>query len=471
MDHVKIKQIFSLALLVFLVGCRPPADLLLKIERHNVKIDAIYNYLPRRDLPLYSKTQLDSLVQELLSDQLMLYDAYKQKYHQRDEVKTTVAAFHYNYCIEFFIKRHFIDSLITEKVLIDRYRALSPDYRDYHPFKKVRDDLYEDELAKRRLIIAEAVADYYQHLKIATMLRLLQPAFDHFLAQYNELVRNTARGDSLEAKPVSILESMHFDSAFAQIKNRQYNRTWLINLMKLRQIDLPRGVLSPASFYNVIETLILEELIYHQSKSEKFDQEPAFRQAVQKYREKTMLHLYQIENISKQIVALEDSLQAFYQKNIARRYLSPAAVEVWTIFAQDSLEAKSVLQKALQGQDFAKLYHRYNARPLKNQGYLGLITANDYGEIGKTALTAGPNCVIPKLVNSGKYFVVIKTGRFIPARPIDYQLVRKEVAKDYSKEKYDAIRSRLTQSLLQKYQTKIYLENLYQYVAKMGAEN
>lgn len=472
MHKVKTKPIFSVFLLAVLIGCHSSDDdVLLKIERQKVKIDAIHKYITRRDLPLCTKTKLNSLIQELTADQLMLYDAYKQKYHHRDEVKAAVAAFQYNTCIEFFFKRHLVDSLITEKVLIDRYRALSLEYRAYHPFKKVRDDLYEDELARRRLMIEETVANYYQHLKVASMLRLLQPAFNRFLAHYNELYRNQTEKDSLAVNPAFVLESMLFDSALAQIKNRQYTRAWLIKTIKERQINVPTGVLSPTMFSNIIENLILEELIYNQAKSEKIDQEPAFRQAVQRYRDDIVLHLYQVENISNRIIAGEDSLRAFYKRNKEIRYLSPAAVEVWTIFIQDSLKASSILNKALRGEDFTKLFRRYNSRPVKNQGYLGYITSVDYGTIGKIAVAAGANRIVPELVPVGKFFVVIKTGRFIPATPLDYNKIRQQVSIDYAKERYESLRQQLALDLQKKYQTCIYYDKFYKYVEKIGAEN
>lgn len=398
----------------------------------------------------------------------MLYDAYQKDYPQRELVEKTVTAYRYNRLIEYYIESRIIDTLISEQDIIRRYRALSPEYRAYHPYKKVRGDLYKDELARRKIAIDEAVASFYRTIKAETMFHIIEPSFSRFVQKYNDLYRQKAESGAVT--PLDLLGELTFDSSLAQIKNRTFDRQWLIETIQFRQINLPAGVLSPATFGDIVETLVTEELIFILAKKENLNREQAYLRSVKKYTDDFILHLYQIDNISNRISDSDDSLFAYYEKYKHVRYYRPPAMEVAVIFLADSQKAAQVLNRARKGENFTSLYQRYNSRSVSRNGYLGFITEEDYGLIGRKALQAQPHQILPELVPVGKFWAVVKTLRYQPAVPEMFEKVKPRVAADYSEENFRLRRMKIGAELITKYRPVVYSERFYNYVKALGEE-
>ncbi len=447
--------------LVLLSTCEKRQVPLLKIEHQYVPVEAFYQIIPARDLPLYSHDHLQSLVNDFACDQLMLYDAYRQKFHKKPEVEQAVNAFRQNYLLEYYQKRFIVDSLITEKDLIRRYRSFSKEYQVYHPYRDVRPTLYKEALSAKRLLIAEKVVELYNNVKTRSMLHFFKPTFEHFVALYNENYQRVNKSNSGEISPLDVLATFTFDSFLAQIKGKSYNQRWLMKAIKERQINVPTGMLNVATFKNVFENLILDEIIIKNAQAAGLQREPEYRQTVKKFQDDMTLQLYQKEKISAKIINSEDSLRAYYEKQKNSRYMAPARAEVRAIFLNDSLKARQVLKKALRGENFDLLYRNFNTRTQPPKGHLGFITADDYGAIGKAALKSGPNRIYPEIVPSGHDYAVVRTLRFKDTQPLDYSSIKPRVATDYGEEQFQALRQKLFNGLKKKYHLTVYFDNLF----------
>lgn len=458
--HRKIWLVLIISL-VLLSTCEKRQVPLLKIEHHYVPVEAFFQIIPARDLPLYSHDQLQSLVNDFACDQLMLYDAYRQNYHKKPDVEQAVHAFRQNYLLEYYQKRFIVDSLITEKDLVRRYRSFSKDYQAYHPYRDVRPTLYKEALSAKRTLIAEKVVELYNNVKTRSMLHIIKPTFDNFVALYNDNYQRLNKNNSGEISPIEVLASFTFDSVLAQIKGKSYDQSWLMQVIKERQINVPTGMLNVATFKNIFENLILDEIIIKNAQAAGLRREPEYRQTVKRFQDDMTLQLYQKDKINVKIINSEDSLRAYYEKRKNSRYMAPARAEVRVIFLNDSLKARQVLKEALRGENFDLLYRNFNTRTQPSKGYLGFITSDDYGAIGKAALTSRPNRIYPEIVPSGHDYAVVRILRFKDAQPLDYSSIKPRVATDYGEEQFQALRQKLMNELKKKYHLTVYFDNLF----------
>lgn len=162
------------------------------------------------------------------------------------------------------------------------------------------------------------------------------------------------------------------------------------------------------------------------------------------------------------VAANEDSLLEYYRRYKDTRYLSLSKSEVCEIFIKDSLRAVEILNLARKSKNFSALANKYTERfrDQKRPGYLGFITAEQYGGIGKTAQKLRAGEMFEQLIPSGDGFSIIKSISFVPAEPKDFESVKSIVAQNFTDYRYSMVRDSLITVLKNKYRLKIFFNNL-----------
>jgi len=279
---------------------------------------------------------------------------------------------------------------------------------------------------------------------------------------YNDNFRGLYAQNVPDISPNLVLKGINDDRVIVKTKYRAYSKSWLQEEIRGRRIEIPYGIINPDIFRNIFKTLIVEDIFYQLAYKMNLDKSPLFINKVENYQRSLLLSRYKSKKIYDYISANEDSLIEYYHRHKDTRYLSPSKSEICEIFIKDSLRAVEILNLARNSNNFSGLAKKYTERfrDQKRPGYLGFITAEQYGGIGKIAQNLRAGEMYKQLIPSGDGFSIIKSFSFIPPEPKDFESVKSTVAQNFSDERYTMVRDSLVTALKEKYRLKIYFDNL-----------
>jgi len=454
--------ISTLMLIVCFSACGNGDPMLVKINSRCISVKDFYRTVPAHDFSFYSVDQQKEKVTNFANDELMLYDAHKKRLHRESSYTKQIDYYYKNSLIDEYLMTTIVDSIVSENYLLHAYAGLGQRFRDAHPYSKYREHLFQSAVSEKR--------DELQNALFALMKKIASDysfAFDdsalNFLSKaYNDTFLNRYGNNSPDITPDRILMSIKDDRTVLKTKSRSYSKSWLENEIDLRRLELPYGTIDPKLFKNIFETIAIEDIFYRLSLKNNLDKSSRFYDKYENYKRSFLLSQYKLKMINSAINVNDDSLLAFYSKHKNSRYLLPSRAEVCEIFIKDSLRASQILKIALKSRDFCNLAKKHTER-FRNQdrpGYLGFITADQYGGIGKAAQNIRTGEVGGSLIRSGEGFSIIKTLSFIPPEPKSFETVKATVAQDYSEQRYKVVCDSLINTLGNKYRFKIFFENI-----------
>lgn len=454
--------IYILVFLTFLNDCGDRKQILVRINFHSVPIDNFYKIIPRDEFVLFTPEEIRKKITEFANDELMLFDSHKLKIHKDKDIISKINSYSMNLLIEDYLKKTVIDSVIPENYLLRSYATLSPEFRSAHPYSKQRNRLFEAAVNSNRDVIQSAIYNLFERTVNELEIVVDDSAIADLSRFYNDNFQRLWTANNGDVYPPQVLKSFSDDNIIVTTKSRSYNLSWLQKEVELRRIDLPFGTIGIEMFSNIFRTLIVEEHLYKTSLSKKYDRSPAIVRDIGDYKKRLCLSQYKSKKIYGLIVSNDDSLNDFYMRNRQTRYLAPSKAEVCEIFIKDSVVAINILKQALRGKDFFYLAGKYTER-FRNQkrpGYLGFITATQYGGIGKTAQNLRAGGVAGSLIPSGGGYSIVKSISFIPSEPKGFESVKPSVVQDFFDERYKVISDSLVTKLKEKYRFKIYFDNV-----------
>ncbi|RKY52970.1 MAG: hypothetical protein DRP89_06860, partial [Candidatus Neomarinimicrobiota bacterium] len=113
-------------------GNKPEPDTLLKIESKYISVDKFYKSIPPKRFVNLTNAQKRDKVQSFAKKELMKYDAFKKGYYRRKDVVEKINNYKPEALRRLYLDRTILDSIITEKVLIDLYKNLGVEVRASH---------------------------------------------------------------------------------------------------------------------------------------------------------------------------------------------------------------------------------------------------------------------------------------------------------------------------------------------------
>ncbi len=166
----------------------------------------------------------------------------------------------------------------------------------------------------------------------------------------------------------------------------------------------------------------------------------------------------------------EDDLRRTYQAD-PERFREPPKARVQEIFIKkDKKLAEKVAKLAKSGADFEKLAKKYNQRSVtkSKNGWLGYISANMYGEVGRRALQMKPGEIAgPIAMGRGNFSIIRVVARkdsYVP--PFDK--ARPRVRAYYIKHKREELRQAMLARLKKKFPVVVYDKNIALVCRKKG---
>ncbi len=456
------KSVTIFILSVFLSRCEQDRAVLMKINYHSVLVKDFYHFFSKDILAQMSSAELQRRLSDFTNDELMLFDAHKLNMHKDTNWRNELSTYKKNSLIEGYLQKTVLDSIISENYLLHVYAGLPPEFRNAHPYSKYRQHLYEEALNDKHDAIQYSLFILFDKMILENKLVFNDSVLTQFVRAFKESRDRQLSLNVQDNTLINILNDLKDNYKIASTKNRSYSSDWFKKEVISRKINFPYRNADSELFKDIFKMLIVEDIIYHKALKSDLDNSKDFVNKYNDYKRSSLLSFYTSKKISDSIIFNDDSLFNYYFRNKDSLYLATSRAEIHEIFLKDSLLAVKVLNLARRSRNFYSLAAKYTER-FRNQekpGYLGYISSDQYGGIGKIAQKLKPGEVYDKLIPSGNGFSIIRSVSYIPPEPKPFESVKSIVAQNFYDYKYSMVKDSLINTLKEKYRVRVFYNTI-----------
>lgn len=172
---------------------------------------------------------------------------------------------------------------------------------------------------------------------------------------------------------------------------------------------------NPQAVNRYLDMIIPQEVLVVEAFRRKTNKSAHVQKSLAESTERLLSEEMERTEVNAKATPTEEDLMAYYMANY-EKYVNEATFKVQEIFVSDENLAREISKRARAGEKFDRLVEKYSQRSQykKDQGVMGFITRNQFGEIGKTAaqMIVGS---ISEPVNLGKNWSIIKLLEIKPA--------------------------------------------------------
>ncbi|MDZ7372970.1 MAG: peptidylprolyl isomerase [candidate division KSB1 bacterium] len=199
-----------------------------------------------------------------------------------------------------------------------------------------------------------------------------------------------------------------------------------------------------------------------------YHRRPEVRQELDRRREILVASKFDaVEITGPSVPAGEEELRAFYESH-KDQFLEPAKAKVQEIYIRSDRDlAERVADMARKGANFEELARQYNQRTITQgkNGWLGYISEDMYGEVGKVALQLRPGQIAGPIPMGNNFSVIRVVDRKPPYLP-SFEEAKAKVRAAYIRAKRQELEAKWSAELRRRYPVVVYSER----IARLGRE-
>jgi len=452
----------AISLMVFLMstescGWIVNPTTVVRINTQCVTKETFDRIVPPSEFSLLSKQQKIDRVVSFSNSELLYYDAIKKHLDRDASIVRRIKDFTQENMVQIYLNHMVLDSIITEQSLRDAYERLPLEYRQYHTFSSVKNELKENAIKYSRPQIQQAYLNFLEELKFQNELLINEKNLNQLLSSFTDSLKYY-QSINKPATYVGIFNSIQTNSIVATTKSKSFDKNWYVEKLSSNAEKIPPNIGSFETASYILETIILGEIISDNARASKIDRDKEFVTALHDFKHRIILNLYRNREIESRIALSNDSLLAFYNK-YPSQYLSAPTAEVWEIFIKDKAKAERLLDLAMSAKDFPSFAAKHTERltfATNQKAYLGFINRDQYAGIGKKAQTVPENTVFNELIPSGLGYSIIRIGKKNLAEPQPFDAVKGRVQNDFLADTKARMEKAIIKKLKRKYTVKIY---------------
>ncbi|MEA3286179.1 MAG: peptidylprolyl isomerase [Candidatus Marinimicrobia bacterium] len=225
-----------------------------------------------------------------------------------------------------------------------------------------------------------------------------------------------------------VFKKLNFSDPLFELNGKAVGGDWIIEELKAMDDGQKPRFKSENQLMTIFDQLVTQKLILDFGYGEKYEQESAFSDKINKLVERYAYDAFIASEINEALEPSDDELMAFYETNKAKKYMEKKKVVVREIFVKDSLLAVDLKKRLDAGELIDLLAGRYTERKATKdkRGQLPPFQEGRYGLMGKEAFSleigdiAGP-------VKLGNGYSIIKLEKVIPEGAKPYSKVKGRV--------------------------------------------
>ncbi|MBO8159115.1 peptidyl-prolyl cis-trans isomerase [Thermosyntropha sp.] len=135
------------------------------------------------------------------------------------------------------------------------------------------------------------------------------------------------------------------------------------------------------------------------------------------------------EKVTSDVKVSDEEVRKYYEDN-QRIFTEPGGIRIYHILVDTDTEAREILKKIAEGQDFADLAKKYSKCPSKEKGGdLGIVNeqTNFVPEFKEAALKLTPGEITKEPVKTEFGYHIIKAGERSEAKKASFEEVKEEI--------------------------------------------
>ncbi|MBK6911797.1 MAG: peptidylprolyl isomerase [bacterium] len=161
--------------------------------------------------------------------------------------------------------------------------------------------------------------------------------------------------------------------------------------------------------------------------------------------------------ITEKLEGSEESDKAYYERNL-ESFIQPETRLIREIFIkEDSAKAVRVRDRALKGEDFAKLAWQFNEKEStkRDSGRIGPFEEKRFGMIGKSAFQLGQPGAVSEVVKVGKNYSVLQLIAAYPSRTKTWDEAKGDARRENRVARTQQLQEELEKLLVSRYPLKV----------------
>jgi peptidyl-prolyl cis-trans isomerase C len=278
----------------------------------------------------------------------------------------------------------------------------------------------------RKLVYNQGNLDLFRQRLLDPSISRTQPLGPVFTAEQKALVVATYKGGQVTV-----------DSLIQKIGNNAARVNW----------DDPQSV------RDVVNAVAEPKFLQDDAEAKGFYRKALRSPEVEAAKRRGVTGLLEKEEITDKVQPTEEDDRRFYEAHLAN-FIQPEQRTVREIFFKDdSLKAVKVRQRALRGEDFARLALKFNEKESTKpeNGRLGPFEERVFGLIGKAAFSLQNVGDVSDILRIGKSFSIIQLLDILPSRTKTFEEAQADVKRQNRQAMTDARRQELEDSVLAKF--------------------
>ncbi|MDD5764860.1 MAG: peptidylprolyl isomerase [Candidatus Marinimicrobia bacterium] len=457
--HFSLPLISLIILLLSTESCGKDANstTVVRINTDCITKETFDRIIPPADFSTLTKQQKIDRVISFSNSELLYYDAIKKHLDRDESIIQRLKDFTEENTIQIYLNHMILDSVVTEQLLHDSYEKLPLEYRQYHTFSSVKNELKDNAIKYFRSQLQQEYLNFLEELKFQNELLINEKDFNQLLSAFTDTLK-FHQSINKPSTYIGIFKSIPINAVIATTKSKKYDKKWFVEKLAGNAEKIPPNIGAYETASYILETIIVSEIISDNARAAKIDQDEEFVNALYDFKHRIVLNLYRKREIENRIAVSEDSLLAFYNK-YSSNYLSTPTAEVWEVFLKDKAKAERLLDLAASVKDFPAFAAKHTERltfATNQKAYLGFINHDQYAGIGKKAQAVPENTVYNEVIPSGLGYSIIRVGKKNLAEPQPFEAVKGRVQNDFLADTKVKMETAIINRLKRKYSIKIY---------------
>ncbi len=324
-------------------------------------------------------------------------------------------------------------------------------------FEKEKENIKNKLIAKHRDELQNTYRERIDKLKKEYDFKLDDEAVNTLIENANKK-RESIGKQSLYSE-IKILESLDGPQSIGTFEGDPLTIEKIIEKIENTHFRLPPQYLNERYFENVVEQLFVTEMLLDKFKKSDIELTEEYKQNIESSKRNLTVKEYRKELMNQDIEVTEAEIKKYYEDNKEKRYMTAPRAEVREIYLEDREEAEKLLKEILDNKDKFDIYSEkltQRFREKEKPGYLGKITAAQYGDIGRIAVKTPENTIHPDLIDAGKGVTIIKVYDKMEAKPKAFSDVKRSIESIIRSNKRKENENKALDDLKKKYNYKIY---------------
>lgn len=230
-----------------------------------------------------------------------------------------------------------------------------------------------------------------------------------------------------------------------------------LNEQKKRMLDQFKN---PQAKQQYLQSWLAQELLYRQALEDDLAEKPEAKKLMNQLTRGALSQLLMNTELASKIHITETDLQTFYTAN-KNNYIEPAKATISHILVDDEQQAKDLIARIKNGEDFNELAKQFSKdEGTKQNGgkintevqigsYIPGIGTND--QLNEKIFAADPPKVLDEPFKAEKGFEIVKVESKIPERQIPFDEARQQVMSTLANQKRQDVQRDYIKQMMDKY--------------------